>query len=198
MLLFFVSDRGGALAINVRLARSVCLCSLPFSPPTSLRRRATKNAPKNSEFVVNIISEWYVEAANHTCGDFPPGADEAAAAGLTPVPSVAVKAPRLAEAAVQMECVLRAVHETKCRRTGASTGAIVLAEVVRFHVARGAAGRSPTGKLVVDAAALRPVSRLGGVTYGRTSEVYDLPRPDGDGLYAGGTRKGPVAGGGGV
>lgn len=106
-----------------------------------------------------------------------------------------VKAPRLAEAAVQMECVLRAVHETKDPSTGRSTGAVVLAEVVRFHVAKGVAGRSPTGKLVVDAAALRPVSRLGGVTYGRTSELYDLPRPGGDGRYAGGTRKGPVASG---
>lgn len=93
-----------------------------------------------------------------------------------------------------MECVLKAVHETKDPRTGAPTGAIVLAEVVRFHVARGVVARSPSGKLVVDAAALAPVSRLGGVTYGRTSELYDLPRPGGDGRYAGG-RRGPVASG---
>jgi len=111
------------------------------------------------------------------------------------VPSSVVKAPRLAEAAVQLECVLRATHETHDAKTGAPTGAIVLAEVVRFHVAEGVAGRSPTGKLVVDAASLRPVSRLGGVTYGRTSELYDLPRPGGDGRYAGG-RRGPVASGG--
>jgi len=95
-----------------------------------------------------------------------------------------------------MECVLRAVHETKDAKSGKVTGGIVLAEVVRFHVAKGVAGRSPTGKLVVDAARLRPVSRLGGLTYGRTSELYDLPRPGGDGRYAGG-RLGPVAAGGG-
>jgi flavin reductase (DIM6/NTAB) family NADH-FMN oxidoreductase RutF len=105
---------------------------------------------------------------------------------------VALKAPRLAEAAVQLECVLRTVHPTRDAKSGKETGAIVLAEVVRFHVAEGVAGRSPTGKLVVDAAALAPVSRLGGVTYGRTSELYDLPRPGSDGTYAGG-RRGPVA-----
>lgn len=37
------------------------------------------------EFVVNIISDWFVEAANHTCGDFERGVDEMKLAGLTPV-----------------------------------------------------------------------------------------------------------------
>lgn len=64
-----------------------------------------------SEFVVNIISDWYVEAANHTSGEFAPGVDEMAQAGLTPAPSQLVKPPRVAEAAVQLECRLRAVHE---------------------------------------------------------------------------------------
>ena len=37
------------------------------------------------EFTVNIISEWFLEAANHTCGPFDPDVDEMALAGLTPV-----------------------------------------------------------------------------------------------------------------
>ena len=36
---------------------------------------------------MNIINEWYVEAANHTCGPFDPDVDEMELAGLTPVPS---------------------------------------------------------------------------------------------------------------
>lgn len=42
------------------------------------------------ELVVHIISEWCLEAANHTCGDFPPAVDELTLAGFTPVPSVKV------------------------------------------------------------------------------------------------------------
>lgn len=42
------------------------------------------------------------------------------------------------------------------------------------------AGRSPSGKLVVAPGPLAPVSRLGGNTYGRSSGLYDLPRPDRD------------------
>ena len=34
---------------------------------------------------MNIISEWFLEAANHTCGPFDPDVDEMALAGLTPV-----------------------------------------------------------------------------------------------------------------
>jgi flavin reductase (DIM6/NTAB) family NADH-FMN oxidoreductase RutF len=58
------------------------------------------------EFVVNIISEWFVESANHCSGLFPQGVDEAEMAGLTHVPSVKVSPPRIAESAFQMECVV--------------------------------------------------------------------------------------------
>lgn len=54
---------------------------------------------------------------------------------------------------------------------------------MRLHIARGVAGRSPSGKLVVDAAALAPVCRLGGIMYGRVTELYNMPRPDGQGRY---------------
>ena len=41
------------------------------------------------------------------------------------------------------------------------------------------AGHSPSGKLVVDMEkGYKPISRLGGNTYGRTSGLFDLPRPD--------------------
>lgn len=55
---------------------------------------------------MNIMSEWYVEAANHTCGNFPPDTDEMEVAGLTKLPCGVIDAsiPRVGEAAVQLEC----------------------------------------------------------------------------------------------
>ncbi len=73
------------------------------------------------EFVVNMMSDWFVEAANHSCGEFPPEVrgwvapaiaahapweaisggnatvqvDELALTGLHPLPSVKVSAARL-------------------------------------------------------------------------------------------------------
>ena len=54
--------------------------------------------------MVSIISEWFVEAANHTCGNFPPEVDEMEVAGLTPLKSIIVSPPRVKESAVNMEC----------------------------------------------------------------------------------------------
>ncbi len=62
-----------------------------------------------------------------------------------------------------------------------------------FHIAEGVAGRSPSGKLVVEAARLQPMCRLGGVTYGRVTELFDLPRPSGRGAGAAGGGGGAAA-----
>ena len=42
------------------------------------------------EFTINLISEWFVEAANHTCGNYDRGVNEIELSGLTPIPSVKV------------------------------------------------------------------------------------------------------------
>eukprot|EP00882_Tetradesmus_deserticola_P017456 GHRQ01018698.1.p1 GENE.GHRQ01018698.1~~GHRQ01018698.1.p1 ORF type:complete len:206 (+),score=55.50 GHRQ01018698.1:509-1126(+) len=131
---------------------------------------------------VLLLSCWRAQAANHTCGDFDRGVDEFQQSGLTPVASRLVRPPRVRESAVQMECKLRQVIEFK-DRDGKPSSAVVLAEVVLFHIADGVAGRSPSGKLVVDPTKLQPVCRLGGVTYGSVTELYDIPRPDKHGAY---------------
>lgn len=41
---------------------------------------------------MNLISEWFIEAANHTCGNFEYGEDEMQLAGLTPLPATKVRA----------------------------------------------------------------------------------------------------------
>lgn len=42
------------------------------------------------EFTLNMMSEWFLESANHTCGPFDRGVDEMKLAHLTPIPSVKV------------------------------------------------------------------------------------------------------------
>lgn len=86
-------------SVCVRSVKLPCLSVLPGATPFF----------SCSEFVVGIMSDWFVEAANHSCGSFPPEVDEMAAAGLTPVPSVRVAPPRVQESAVSMECKVRTV-----------------------------------------------------------------------------------------
>jgi flavin reductase (DIM6/NTAB) family NADH-FMN oxidoreductase RutF len=56
------------------------------------------------EFVVNIISEWYLDSANHTSGAFSYGTNEVVLSGLTTLESAIVSPPRIAESAVHFEC----------------------------------------------------------------------------------------------
>ncbi|CAI5472216.1 unnamed protein product [Closterium sp. Yama58-4] len=155
-------------------------CWSSGKPKDSLR-----NILDTRELVVALISDWFVEAANHTCGPFPPEVDEMERAGLTAVPSVVVKPPRVAESAVNMECVVRHTYDVT-DRDGNVTTTVVLVEVVMFHFSEHVVTRTPnTGKLIVDPVKLRPMCRLGGNTYGFVSHLFDIARPDKDGRYPG-------------
>eukprot|EP00878_Enallax_costatus_P004685 GHUV01004933.1.p1 GENE.GHUV01004933.1~~GHUV01004933.1.p1 ORF type:complete len:211 (+),score=50.69 GHUV01004933.1:316-948(+) len=73
------------------------------------KKDSFQNIEETKEFTINIMSEWFVEAANHTCGAFDRGVNEFELSGLTPVPSQRVKPPRVRESAVQLECKLKQV-----------------------------------------------------------------------------------------
>ncbi|KAK9823932.1 hypothetical protein WJX72_006453 [[Myrmecia] bisecta] len=135
------------------------------------------NILETGEFVVCIMSEWFIEAANHTCGNYDRGINEMELSGLTPVPSVKVKPPRVKESAVHFECKLRHTYDVKNDK-GEVTATVVLGEVVLAHVHEGVAAKSPSGKTIVDITKYWPVARLGGNTYSRLTEIFDLPRPD--------------------
>lgn len=110
--------------------------------------------------------------------------------GLTPLPSTKVQPPRVAESAVHLECRLVHTYEVENNNCNdATTTTIVIGKVVMVHIAEDISARSPSGKIIVDSEKLLPISRLGGNTYGRTREMFDLPRPDrtGTGTDGGGT-----------
>ena len=150
------------------------LCFCPSVREAKDGLRATKDTLENiratGEFVVNIVSEETVDAMNLTAAQLPPEADEFAHAGLTPLAGEAVRAPRVAEAKVQMECRLREIVEVSREVMG---GSIVLGEVVRFHVST--AVLEPG--LHIAPGALRAVGRLAGSGYARTADRFEIERP---------------------
>ena len=136
------------------------------------------NIEATNSLVINIMSEWYVESANHTCGNYDAGVDEFKLAGLTKAKSELVAAPRVAEAAVSLECKVRNLHEIT-NADGKATTTMVLCEVIMFHLHDGVyTPPKEGGKSVVQLEKLQPISRLGGNTYGTSLTVFDLPRPD--------------------
>lgn len=145
-----------------------------FSPMIRGTDAAEKDTLRNirgtGEFVVNIVTEALAEAMNITSTEFPSPIDEFEAAGLTAVPSVVVKAPRVAESPVHLEC--RVAHLLEIGdQPGAAT--LVVGRVVHLHV-------DPSvllGEDKIDLAKLRPIGRLAGAAYCRVTDVFEMKRP---------------------
>ncbi len=128
-----------------------------------------KNIQETGEFVVNIVSEDFAEQMNMCSAEFPPEVDEFERSGLTPLASEVVRPPRVAESRVQYECRLVQVVTVSSKPLG---GSLVLGEAVWIHVADGL-----VEEFRIDPDRLRPIGRMGGTTYTRTTDRFDLARP---------------------
>ncbi|KAH8815849.1 flavoprotein-like protein oxygenase [Xylogone sp. PMI_703] len=134
------------------------------------------NLRDTEECTLNIISEHYIEAANAASINSPYGMSEWSLSGLTPAPSTTVKPSRVKEAIFSIEGKLESVREFESRsKPGRKSGSLLVIEGTRFWVREDALNE---GKDIIDPAVLRPMSRLGGITYGRLTEGLELPRPD--------------------
>jgi flavin reductase (DIM6/NTAB) family NADH-FMN oxidoreductase RutF len=134
-----------------------------------MRKDTLRNVEETGEFVVNVVNEAIAAAANDTAAEVPPEVDEFQLAGLTTVPSEAVRPPRVAESPAQMECKLLQVIYVG-REPGA--GVIVLGEVVRFHLRE-----DLLEDFRIDPAGLDAVGRMAGNTWVRTRDRIELVRP---------------------
>ena len=137
-------------------------------------RRPLKDTLRNvqamREFVVNIVSEEIAGQMNLTAADYAPDISEFAVSGLTPVPSDLVQPPRVLESPVNMECRVHDIIEVSAKPMG---GSIVIGEVIRFHVRDSIIDKD----MLIDPDKLKPVARLGGPSYSRLRDHFDMIRP---------------------
>ena len=142
-----------------------------FARPTAIRsktRCATSKPCANS---------WSTSSAkrsprqmNLTAGDYAPDISEFDVSGLTPVPSDIVRPPRVLESPVNMECSVHDIIEVSDKPMG---GSIVIGEVIRFHVRDSIIDKD----MFIDPDKLKPVARLGGPSYSRIRDRFDMLRP---------------------
>jgi flavin reductase (DIM6/NTAB) family NADH-FMN oxidoreductase RutF len=148
------------------------VCFAPMIRPGAVagtHKDTLENIEATREFVVNIVSEDFAAQMNICSGDYPPEVDEFAISGLTPVASDLVKPDRVAESKVNMECRLVQVVHVSPKPLG---GSLVLGEVLRFHVAD-----ELFEDFRINPDALRPIGRMSGPTYTRTTDRFNLERP---------------------
>lgn len=147
---------------------------------TGTKKDSLVNIEQTGQFVVNIISSWFVESANHTCGAFDPEVNEMDIAGLTAIPSELIAPPRVGESAVHFECEAIDLKPFS-NDAGIHTVTVVTGKIMRVHIHNEVlttASREATNKPVVDWEKLSVVGRLGGDMYTRVVNSLDLPRPD--------------------
>jgi flavin reductase (DIM6/NTAB) family NADH-FMN oxidoreductase RutF len=146
-------------------------------PPTVLfsagmtargQKDSLANAIATGEFTCNMVGIGVAEAMNRSSAELQPGESEFDFAGLTPEPSIEVKAPRVAEAKASFEC--RLTRTVEIGDPVANT--VVFGEVIRFHVDDDVLDGTRVDFEVLDA-----VGRLAGNGYATIRDRFDMVRP---------------------
>ncbi|KAI5896092.1 uncharacterized protein SCHCODRAFT_02568259 [Schizophyllum commune H4-8] len=131
------------------------------------------NIRTGNGFVVSIISEPWIANAHAAGLTAPPGVSEWGFTGLTKVASKNVKPPRVKESAFSMECELMHTHEICDLHTGAVQYTHVLGRVSCIHVRRNVL----TERGVVDIQKLKPVARIGDISYCTIGDIFRMRAP---------------------
>lgn len=147
-----------------------------FSPARRVRDNTTKHTLQNvleiKECVINIVDYAMVQQTSLASTEYAKGVNEFEKAGLTMLASETVRPPRVAEAPVQLECV---VNDVIALGDGHGAGNLVVAEIKRFHIKNEILDAE--GK--IDQTKIDLVARLGGDWYCRITpeNLFKVAKP---------------------
>ena len=151
---------------------------LIFSPARRVRDNTTKhtlqNAAETKEVVINSVDFSIVEQMSASSKDYAKGVNEFIESGLTEVPSLKVKPPRVLESPVSFECV---VDNIISLGEHGGAGQLVIAKVVHIHIK----SEILNANNEIDSERLDLVARLGGDWYTRVTKesMFKLEKPRG-------------------
>jgi flavin reductase (DIM6/NTAB) family NADH-FMN oxidoreductase RutF len=146
---------------------------------TGVRKDTVRNIEDTGEFVWNLATYELREAVNRSARPLPAGDDEFEYAGVTAAESRVVKAPRVAESPVNMEC--RYVQTVRIAGNGDQTVDLIIAHVLAIHIADWAISDG-----MVDVLKIRPLARLGYNQYTSVESFFTMTVPGGDAALASG------------
>ena len=143
------------------------LCILSFNLRSDGALKHTlKNIRRTGEYVVNLADESTANAMHASAREIPENESEFTANGLTPVPAIKVKHPRIGEAAASFECKVERHIEFGPERE------LVIGEILLVHAREGII--DPQTKRVSEEH-YRPIGRLFGNRYCTTRQRFNLP-----------------------
>jgi flavin reductase (DIM6/NTAB) family NADH-FMN oxidoreductase RutF len=137
--------------------------------PDGSEKHTLRNIRQTGEFCFNVVTQpvWtqMVDSAN----GFPEEESEFDKTGLTAIPSVKIKPPRVREVPIHFECKLHQVMEL-----GPNRHPLAIGEVIYMHVDPGCM----TGGYI-DVRKLDPIGRLNGFFYATVGEIFKREFDDG-------------------
>lgn len=147
-----------------------------FSPSRRVRDNTTKHTLQNvlevPECVINIVSYAMVQQTSLASTEYKKGVNEFLKSGFTELPSDLVKPPRVAEAPVQLECIISKVIPLGEQ---AGAGNLVLAEIKRIHIRKEILDDAG----MIDQEKIDLVARLGADWYCRVTKdnLFRIAKP---------------------
>jgi flavin reductase (DIM6/NTAB) family NADH-FMN oxidoreductase RutF len=151
---------------------------------SSGRKDTLTNVQRTGEFTCSLATHSLLQSVILSSATVRPEVDEFALTGLTPAPSMAVKAPRVAQSPVALECrVWKSIELPAPKRSSQSPSTVVFGEVVAIYI-----DESVLRDGRIDMNALSPVARLGYMDYAviNAANLFTQNRPSvsDDGLSA--------------
>ncbi|GME23947.1 putative nitrilotriacetate monooxygenase component b [Neofusicoccum parvum] len=140
-----------------------------------------RNLKETGECVINTVSENMIEAVNATAINAPYGVSEWDISGLHEAPTSTVRPSRVHESVFSIEGKVSDIKEFQDhQRDGMSVAGLVLIRATRFWVREDAVNAEVSH---IDLDKLRPLGQLGGMSYGRITSTFELPRKHWDDEY---------------
>ena len=131
------------------------------------------NVTETMEFVCNLATWDLRDAMNKSSESVPHEVNEFELAGLTQAPSKLVRPPRVAEAPCALECKATQIVQMKGPDGSPRDNYVAFGEVVGIHI-----DEKYIKNGILDAAALKPIARLGYRDYSVVTELFQMVRPD--------------------
>lgn len=176
------------IALVTSIDRKGLLNAAPFSlfnmmaasPPTvvlgidcrepGMPKDTVRNIQETGEFVVNLVNEALAGQMSLCAAGLPHGENEAEYANLPVLPSIQVKAPRIADSPINLECRRAMAIDIGNERT------IVVGTVLHYHIDD---RYFDADRQHVLADRIGLIARMHGRSwYARTSDLFELERSD--------------------
>ena len=150
------------------------ICSKPaalmFSPVNKAdgsKKDTVRNIEANGQFVVNVVPYSAAEPMFKTAGDFDYEQNEFEKAGLSETPSLRVAPPSVNQSPIQMECELIQIVPVG---EGPMAANVIIGKILLMNIDDRILGDK--GK--IDPQLLDTIGRMGGRSYCRTTDRFDL------------------------